>query len=35
MKPWLKNRNDTSAYVNIFLELLLTEEKKDFAVYLE
>ena len=31
MKPWLKNRNDRSACVNIFSELLLTNK---FRYYL-
>ena len=33
MKPWLKNRNDKSAYNNIFSELLLTY-KEEFRRYL-
>ena len=28
MKPWLKNRNDKSAYNNIFSELLLTDKEE-------
>ena len=28
MKPWLKNSNDSSTYVNIFLELSLTEKEE-------
>ena len=34
MKPWLKNRNDKSAYNNIFSELLLTD-KEEFWRYLQ
>ena len=26
MRPWLKNRNNKSAFVNIFSELLLTDK---------
>ena len=33
MKPWLQNRNDKSAYNNIFSELLLTD-KEEFRRYL-
>ena len=33
MKPCLKNRNDKSAYVKIFLELLLND-KEEFLRYL-
>ena len=34
MKPWLKNRNDKSAYNNKFSELLLTD-KEEFRRYLQ
>ena len=30
MKPWLKNRNDKSACVNVFSELLLTEKFRHY-----
>ena len=33
MKPWPKNRNDKSAYNNIYSELLLTD-KEEFRRYL-
>ena len=33
MKPWLKNRNNKSAYNNIFPELLLND-KEEFRHYL-
>ena len=32
MKPWLENRNDKSAYNNIFSEFLLTD-KEEFRRY--
>ena len=34
MKLWLKNRNEKSAHVNIFSELLLTE-KEELQRYLQ